>query len=86
MMFKEEPPRSRSLTAYDRSHAVTYIRLLDAQAAGALWPEVVRLVLKLDPAADPERLERMHRTHLERAEWMRDRGYLELAQGKPLAS
>jgi hypothetical protein len=82
----DHPPRSASLTAYDRAHAATYLRLLDAAEAGAPWREVVRIVLKLDPDEDPDRLQRMHQSHLERARWMRDHGYQELAQQRPLAS
>lgn len=81
-----EPPRSAALTAYDRAHASTYIRLLDAHEAGVSWREAVRQVFKLDPDSDPARLERMHRTHLDRALWVRDRGYRELAAQRPLSS
>jgi len=34
---------------YDQEHAVTYMRLLDADAEGADWREVVRIVLHIDP-------------------------------------
>jgi len=76
----EGPRGSQALSAYDRAQAATYLRLLDAAEAGAPWREVVRLVFRLDPDSDPERLQRMHRAHLHRAEWLRDRGYLDLAQ------
>jgi hypothetical protein len=84
--LRDEPPHSAALTTYDRAHAGTYIRLLDAAEAGATWREAVRRIFKLDPDRDPERLERMHRAHLERALWMRDHGYRELAAQQPLSS
>lgn len=68
-------PRATSLTAYDRAHSATYLRLLDAHDAGATWREAVAGIFKLDPDSDPERYELMHRSHLQRAEWLRDRGY-----------
>lgn len=86
MSLQQEPPRSASLTAYDRAQAATYIRLLDAAEAGASWREAVRQVFKLDPDSNPACRERMHRTHLERALWMRDHGYKELAAQQPLSS
>lgn len=72
------PPSARRLTAYDREQAKTYLRLLDAEAAGATWQDVVGKVFGEDPAEDPPRLERKHAAHWERARWMRDSGYLQL--------
>jgi hypothetical protein len=42
-------PSGAALTAYDQEHVVTYPRLLDADAKGAEWREVARIVLHLDP-------------------------------------
>ena len=42
-------PRS-VLTGYDEQHLITYLRLLDADAEGADWREVARIVLHLDPS------------------------------------
>ena len=42
-------------TPYDQEHAVTYMRILDADAAGADWREVVRIVLHIDPDGEPDR-------------------------------
>jgi hypothetical protein len=36
------------LTVYDEEHVSTYLRLLDADAVGADWREVARVVLHLD--------------------------------------
>jgi hypothetical protein len=57
---------------------VTYLRLLDADAAGADWREVAKLVLHIDPERDPERARRTWTSHLARAKWMRDSGYRQL--------
>jgi hypothetical protein len=40
------------LTGYDHQHLVTYLRLLDADAEGADWQEVARIVLHLEPEAN----------------------------------
>src|ERR1700741_357099 len=48
-------PDEPALTAYDKEHAVTYARLLDAEADNADWREVARIVLRIDPATEPER-------------------------------
>ena len=42
-------PTDSVLTAYDEQHLVTYLRLLDADAAGADWREVARIVIHIDP-------------------------------------
>jgi hypothetical protein len=66
------------LTDYDREHLVTYLRLLDAAGEGAPWDEVARVVLGLDPTADPEAARRSHDSHLARARWISDHGYRDL--------
>jgi hypothetical protein len=42
-------PADPELTACDHKHLVTYPRLLDADAEGADWEEVARIVLHIDP-------------------------------------
>jgi hypothetical protein len=42
-------PSGALLTVCDEEHIITYLRLLDANAEGADWPEVARIVLHLDP-------------------------------------
>ena len=37
-------PSEHALTAYDQEHAITYMRMLDADAEGADWREVARIV------------------------------------------
>ena len=48
-------PSAPTLTAYDQEHVVTYLRLLDADAEGADWREVARIVLasRSGPGARP---------------------------------
>ena len=48
-------PNESVLTTYDEQHLVTYWRLLDAEAAGADWKEVARIVLHIDPDREPVR-------------------------------
>lgn len=71
----DEVPRAARLTPYDVRHAATYLRLLDAEADGADWREVARLVLGLDPRREPERAYRVWQDHLARAQWLSAYGY-----------
>ena len=58
------------LTVYDEEHLITYLRLLDADAEGADWREVARVVLHLDPQHESDRAGRAFESHLTRAKWM----------------
>ena len=75
-------PNDTMLTAYDRQHLVTYMRLLDADKAGANWREVAKLVLGIDPGKEPQRAHRAYQSHLDRAKWMSEHGYRDLLAGK----
>jgi type VI secretion system activator RovC-like protein len=59
-------PTATVLTSYDARHAITYLRLLDAEAEGADWQDVARIVLHIDPAREPERAHRAWESHLAR--------------------
>ena len=48
-------PSDSVLTVYDEEHVITYLRLLDADAKGADWREVTRVVLHLDPEHEADR-------------------------------
>ena len=61
-----------------KEHAITYMRMLDADAEGAYWREVARIVLHLDPDQDAERARRTFESHLARAKWMSREGYKHL--------
>jgi hypothetical protein len=74
----DEAPTGEALTDYDRLHLVTYLRLLDAAADGADPDEVARIVLRIDPAEEPERARRAYDSHLARARWMTENGYRHL--------
>ncbi len=78
----DEPPHADHVTEYDKEHAKTYLRLLDAAATGSDWREVASVVLGLDPAHDAEHARRVHDAHLARARWMTTTGYRELAGSK----
>ena len=77
----DQAPEADVLTGYDQEHLVTYLRLLDAEAEGADWTEVARVVLHIDPAQEPERARRAWESHLARAKWMTEHGYRHLLEG-----
>jgi hypothetical protein len=74
-------PSDSVLTAYDEQHVVTYLRLLDADAQGADWRDVARIVLHLDPEYESDRARRAFESHLSRAKWMTEYGYRHLLRG-----
>jgi hypothetical protein len=76
--LKQFPPVSPTVTAYDHAHHATYLRLLDADNEGADWQEVARVVLELDPIANPETAKAIWKRHLDRARWMSEQGYRQL--------
>ena len=71
-------PAEPVLTPYDQEHAITYLRMLDADAEGADWHEVSRIVLHIDPDHDVQRARRAFDSHLARAKWMTREGYRHL--------
>ena len=74
----DEAPDGPSLTSYDELHFTHYLRLLDANTEGADWREVTLIVLGIDSSKEPDRAYRAHETHMARARWMTEHGYLEL--------
>jgi len=77
----DNAPTNTVLTGYDEQHLVTYLRLLDADADGADWQEVARVVLHIDPAREPDRARKAWVSHLARAKWMTESGYRHLLRG-----
>ena len=73
-------PSNSVLTVYDEEHIITYLRL-DADAVGADWRKVARIVLHLDPVNEPDRARRALDSHLSRAKWMTEHGYRQLLRG-----
>jgi hypothetical protein len=78
----DRAPNAETLTRYDEEHLVTYLRLLDAEADGADWTEVARLVLHIDASREPARARRAWESHLARAKWMTEHGYQHLLRGR----
>ena len=78
--FEETPPSGDTITPYDRKHLTVYLRLLDADAAGATPDEVASLVLGIDAGQEPDRARRVHGAHLSRARWLSASGYLQLLE------
>jgi Uncharacterized conserved protein (DUF2285) len=75
-------PSDSVLTVYDEKHVITYLRLLDADAKGADWRDVARVVLlHLDPENESDRARRAFESHLSRAKWMTKHGYRLLLRG-----
>ena len=77
-IIADEVPWSESITDYDESHYVVYLRLLDATKDGASADEMARVVLGIDPAREPDRAEKAVSSHLRRAQWMCEKGYRHL--------
>lgn len=73
--FELAPPQSDSITPYDESHFITYLRLLDADAEGADWREAVQIIFEIDADTEPDRARQVHDSHLKRARWMTKAGY-----------
>ncbi|MBS0483164.1 MAG: DUF2285 domain-containing protein [Proteobacteria bacterium] len=78
--FEDNPPADECVTPYDERHFITYLRLLDAEAEGAVWQEVAAIVFGLDPSADPDRAKLVYESHLDRARWMTTHGYRDLLE------
>lgn len=76
----EEAPWSEDITDYDTTHFTTYIRLLDAEAAGADWRDAAEVILHCRPTIDPAGVELCWRSHMARARWMTETGYRKLLQ------
>jgi hypothetical protein len=74
----DAPPDDPVVTGYDRDHLKLYMRLLDAETAGASLSEVAPRLLGIDAEAEPERARRVHDSHLRRARWMTEHGYHDL--------
>lgn len=71
-------PDDSMLTPYDYEHLGTYLNLLVADAEGADWREVSRIVLRIDPAQDQQRAWQAYNSHFARAVWMSEQGHRHL--------
>lgn len=72
------PIEAPELTDYDRAHHKQYLMILDGDAAGAPWQEVMRVAFSIDPDADPVSAKKSYDAHLARAKWMISVGYRHL--------
>jgi hypothetical protein len=77
----DSAPDDTTLTIYDEEHIITYMRLLDADAAGADWRKVAKIVLHIHPDREPDRARQAFESHLARAKWMTEHGYRHLLRG-----
>lgn len=75
--FLDEPPGGAAMTAYDEAHARLYLRLLDAEAQGADWKDVVETLFGITAASEPDRAAKVYRAHVDRAKWMTRSGFCE---------
>lgn len=71
-------PTANTLTDYDRLHLITYIMLLDAAKDGVEPAECARVILQIDPDAEPDRARQSYESHLARAKWMTRSGYQQI--------
>ena len=71
-------PVADVLTLYDQEHLVTYIRLLEAELARVDWMEAARTILHIDPDRELARARFSWESHMRRAYWMTEEGYLHL--------
>lgn len=78
----DEAPSANMLTPYDEAQLCLYLRLLDAEAEGADWQEVARIVLNRDPASEPDRTRHCWSSHLSRARWIAAKHYAALTGGR----
>lgn len=74
--FQPNPPDEPVITDYDRAHAAIYLRLLDAEINGAGWESAAALVLQQDVSSDWVGAHGLHTSHLKRAQWLRDSGFI----------
>lgn len=77
-VIQVEVPWDDHVTAYDEAHFVTYVRILDASAAGVNLQQIASMILGIDPFTEPEKAIKAASSHLRRAQWMTTHGYRDL--------
>ncbi|MEJ0024482.1 MAG: DUF2285 domain-containing protein [Rhizomicrobium sp.] len=65
-------PWSDALSDYDRRHIAIYARLLHDESEGASEAELAQEIFRIDPRANRDRMQRVVRSHLQRAHWIAD--------------
>lgn len=79
--FEEVPPGGDMITAYDLAYLATYIHLLDAEKGpDRPWQQTVVTLFGIDAAREPDRARQVYEAHLDRARWMTEVGYRQLAE------
>ena len=74
----DDAPEATAVTDYDEHHVALYLRVLDADRDGASAADMARVIFEIEPIKEPQRAQRMVRSHLARARWMTEHGYLDL--------
>jgi hypothetical protein len=80
MLIADEAPWSDKVNAYDYAQFKLYLRLLDAVAANAPGAKICKILFNIDAEAEPERARKCLDSHLKRARWMTQEGYLDLVR------
>jgi hypothetical protein len=76
----DEAPWTDKVNAYDYAQFKLYLRLLDAVAADAPEAKICKILFNIDSDKEPERARLCFDSHLRRAHWMTQKGYLDLAK------
>ena len=76
----DEAPWTEKVNAYDYAQFKLYLRLLDAVAAEASETKICKILFGIDAAKEPERARKCLESHLKRARWMTQKGYLDLVR------
>ncbi len=65
-------PQADRVTAYDMQHLYVFNALLNAEYDGAAEADMARAIFRIDPALHPAWAQTVVRTHLSRAQWLRN--------------
>lgn len=71
-------PRADNVTEHDRRHVKTYIRLMEADTAGASEDEMAREIVPGDRPTKARIARIAVRSHLRRAYWLLEHGFFPL--------
>jgi len=80
LLIADEAPWTDKINAYDYAQFKLYLRLLDAVAANATEEKICKILFNIDAAVEPERARKCLESHLRRARWMTQKGYLDLVR------
>ncbi len=73
----------RYVIRYGLTLAIIVASYFALRPLGVSLHPAVSILFGIDPAAEPERARRIHDSHLDRAKWMTQHGYRELAHEQP---